>query len=267
MRPSSPVTTGQSPPFSLEERPHRRRRRRRRRRSTTQASPAASWRSLNCDQLGVLLRGTARTRWRRSSRPPTGPASRSRSKSVAVDGGRPRRAAPPRRPAGCRPAVLVAGSRVASTPTRSSRTTADGDGDEQGRARGCRRGDRRRSRSASAASIGALTATRPASALARRRPVVVVAGPSSTGADTGSVGRRRRPGKAARTVPSAITPPPIQSQITSGWTMTRTMTGVVVGSSGSAEQREVHVVGEPGAHRRRADGLRSPSRERLSAGS
>src|SRR5205807_6835152 len=43
---------------------------------------------------------------------------------------------------------------------------------------------------------------------------------TSTGADTGAVGRRRRPGQAAKTVPRAITAPPIHSHMISGWTMT-----------------------------------------------
>ena len=49
---------------------------------------------------------------------------------------------------------------------------------------------------------------------------------SGTGAEVGSVGRRCRPGKAARRVPTAMTSPPIQSHITSGWLVTRRVTAV-----------------------------------------
>ena len=43
-------------------------------------------------------------------------------------------------------------------------------------------------------------------------------------AETGSVGRRRRPGQAARTVPKAMTPPPIHSHRAIGWMITRSVT-------------------------------------------
>ena len=40
------------------------------------------------------------------------------------------------------------------------------------------------------------------------------------GSDTGAVGRRRRPGNAASTVPNPTMPPPIHSHSTSGCTVT-----------------------------------------------
>ncbi len=43
----------------------------------------------------------------------------------------------------------------------------------------------------------------------------------ATGADTGSIGLRRLPGKTASNVPSAITPPPIHNHTMSGWIVTR----------------------------------------------
>ena len=42
----------------------------------------------------------------------------------------------------------------------------------------------------------------------------------ATGADTGSVGRRRRPGMADSTEPTTTSAPPIHSHMTSGWTTT-----------------------------------------------
>ncbi len=41
----------------------------------------------------------------------------------------------------------------------------------------------------------------------------------ATGADTGRMGLRRRPGQAASAVPIAMIPPPIHSHMISGWTM------------------------------------------------
>src|SRR3954451_22494214 len=61
----------------------------------------------------------------------------------------------------------------------------------------------------------------------------VSAASTSTGAETGAVGRRRRPGHAASTVPKAMTAPPIHSQMISGCTMTP-MTAVPPGWSGPA---------------------------------
>ena len=50
---------------------------------------------------------------------------------------------------------------------------------------------------------------------------------STIGADTGSVGRRRRrPGKAASRVPTAIRPPPIHNHTMSGLTNTRIVASV-----------------------------------------
>src|SRR5699024_3318826 len=54
---------------------------------------------------------------------------------------------------------------------------------------------------------------------------------SGIGAETGAVGRRRRPGKAARSEPRAMTPPPIQSQTMRGWTMILTETESAPGGS------------------------------------
>src|SRR5699024_8470381 len=54
---------------------------------------------------------------------------------------------------------------------------------------------------------------------------------SGTGAETGAIGRRRRPGKAARSDPTAMTPPPIQSQTMRGWTMILTETESAPGGS------------------------------------
>src|SRR5204863_8710072 len=47
---------------------------------------------------------------------------------------------------------------------------------------------------------------------------------SRTGAETGSIGLRRRPGQAARIVPNAMVPPPIHIQTASGSMITRTFT-------------------------------------------
>src|SRR5690606_14079972 len=51
------------------------------------------------------------------------------------------------------------------------------------------------------------------------------------GAETGSIGRRRLPGKAAISEPTAITPPPIHSQTIIGCTITLTPTESSVGGS------------------------------------
>src|SRR2546422_6098670 len=56
---------------------------------------------------------------------------------------------------------------------------------------------------------------------------------SGNGADTGSGGRRRRPGHAASSVPMAMTPPPIQSHPIKGCTTTP-MTAGSRGDAGAA---------------------------------
>ena len=77
-----------------------------------------------------------------------------------------------------------------------------------------------------------------------------------SGADTGSMGLRRRPGKTASSVPRAITAPPIQSQITSGWIVTRRVielsspSGTLMSERATSSRRVERTDG-------RADGLRA----------
>ena len=85
------------------------------------------------------------------------------------------------------------------------------------------------------------------------RAVASARGVRGSGADTGSVGRRRRPGHAASTVPTAITPPPIHSHTASGMMSTRSRDRPrVVGRAASSSVRYTSSA-QPGAHRRRAD--------------
>ena len=77
--------------------------------------------------------------------------------------------------------------------------------------------------------LGSMTSTIVgAHQLGRRRRRRALAWP--TGADTGSIGRRRRPGKAASTVPMAMMAAPTHSHSTNG--TTRTVSVVVPSASG-----------------------------------
>ena len=200
---------------------------------------------------------------------------------VDVEACRRRASRPPARdgpgpPAGCRraarwPARWWPAPRRTRRPARATTSRHD-----QAGAGGRRGGARRRRRrpglvdpSVVASTVGHLVVAltdlhRLAARLARRRPRRRPRGGASagaclvaraTGADTGSIGLRRRPGKAASTVPSAMTRPPIHSHMTSGWTTTRTPTVWPASSSGARTQRQVHVLDRRGRHRRRADRL------------
>ena len=81
----------------------------------------------------------------------------------------------------------------------------------------------------------------------------VLAASTRIGADTGSVGRRRRrPGKAASTVPIAISSPPTHSHRRIGLTARRSVTCSSAAGDGLSEG-QVDVLREAGPHRRRGD--------------
>ena len=127
------------------------------------------------------------------------------------------------RPAGWRPARAWPARRRAGRRRRPTTTTATPPASAAAATR------RRRPSSA----VGRRRRPRPTSrSRARaRRGLAVVRGRRRGDRRRRRVERvaRRRPGKAARNVPTTIRPPPIHSHTTSGWTMTRSADDAGVG--------------------------------------
>ena len=179
--------------------------------------------------------GTARTRWRRSSPPPSGPADR-RCRSCRRRGSRPPVGAPPCRSAASR---RRSSGRVARTATKIASTATTAETINPVRRRAVPRRRRRRDRAARPCATGTVTWSPPPAPRRsyplghpRWRAPGWALRPPMRWLRHGAVGCDGGRGTAS-TVPTSITAPPIQSHSTSGCTTTRRTMRPPLSSSGT----------------------------------